>query len=484
MNNTLYVKRFESVIGMDVTEDFLLPDYQPEVRRVIGVKSSVSIDGKYLSGDELEADGGVTYTLLYIGGDGAITQSSHTSSFTGHIPLGSDGDDRYSASDLIMSCSADNVTCRVTAPRKITLSSKVRLGLMSQKPQNVSLNTDITSVRRKTEKFTTASLCELRQTGEISGEIREREGVEIIFAAGDICISDVRIDKNSSNKAVVKGEGYITVLMFDSDNGYFNVKGRAPLEEEIILPDMAADATCRAAVFPSVVMIEVGVSDDGVVSWKMEYDLDIDVMKCTECEITTDAYLPESEEKLTMNGYSAYTPGGMINGRLTTSANMKIGADSSYICSWGSGSIDRCEIREGRMTLGGSAKISVVKSCDGDVTIDDVTIPIRYECEAMAGAENSDGALKRTKVGVTDINVRKDGDTLGITAELALSAAVLSEKNTVCATQIEAISESASTSKKNMVRVYVPDVDETPWDVEKKFRLGKEAKLEGEVYII
>ena len=61
MNQTIYVKRFDTSAVCDVTEDFVLPDYIPEVRRVIGVRTTVSADGKYLSGDELETDGGVTY---------------------------------------------------------------------------------------------------------------------------------------------------------------------------------------------------------------------------------------------------------------------------------------------------------------------------------------------------------------------------------------------------------------------------------------
>lgn len=213
-------------------------------------------------------------------------------------------------------------------------------------------------------------------------------------------------------------------------------------------------------------------------------------MKCSETEVTSDAYLPDSEEKLTMNSYSAYSPGGVVNGRLTTSASVKIGGDSAYVCSWGTGNIDRCEIKDGRMFMTGTAKISVVKSGGGEVSLEDVNIPIRYECEASADASNSDdgGLVKRTKVSVTDISARKDGDTLGITAELSVAAAVLGEKNVTCAASITSAADASKTPdasrRKNMVRVYIPDRGETAWDVEKKFRLGHEAVMEGDAYII
>ena len=83
MNQTIYVKRFDTAAVCEVSEDFVLPDYIPEVRRVVGVRASVSSDGKYLSGDELETDGGVTYNVLYVGGDGVLCMTSQTSSYTG-----------------------------------------------------------------------------------------------------------------------------------------------------------------------------------------------------------------------------------------------------------------------------------------------------------------------------------------------------------------------------------------------------------------
>ena len=85
MNRQLSVKRFDSVHTTDVSEDFSLPDYIPEVRRVVGVQSSSTVDGKYLNGDELEADGSVMYTVIYLGGDGglcAVPLSSWTEAST------------------------------------------------------------------------------------------------------------------------------------------------------------------------------------------------------------------------------------------------------------------------------------------------------------------------------------------------------------------------------------------------------------------
>ena len=123
----IYQKRCDTENTVDVSEDFVLPDYCPEVRRVLGVTARASVGGKYLSGEELEADGDVTYTVVYMGGEGEICQSSQTSAYTGHIPLKTEEGDRFTPGDIVLSCAAEGVNCRVTSPRRITLSSRVKL---------------------------------------------------------------------------------------------------------------------------------------------------------------------------------------------------------------------------------------------------------------------------------------------------------------------------------------------------------------------
>ena len=161
MNTTLYIKRFENTASADVTEDISIPDYLPEVRRIVGVHAGVTVDGKYLTGEELEADGSVVYTVLYTTADGSLAQLSESTSYTGRVPLKTE-DDRYGSEDIVLSASAENVNCRVTAPRKITLSSRVKMCAVSQKSVDGLLHVLSTSgeaaVRRKVSSVHTGCM--------------------------------------------------------------------------------------------------------------------------------------------------------------------------------------------------------------------------------------------------------------------------------------------------------------------------------------
>lgn len=489
----IYLKRVETEAALDLSEDFVLPDYQPEVRRVIGVRANAYADGKYLSGEELEADGALTYTVLYVGGDGELAQVSETSSFTGHIPLKTE-EDRFTPNDTVLSVSADGCSCRVTAPRKITLSSKVRLGLCSSRPAETSLKTDSAALRRKTAGVSSAGAAEIRHNAEISGEIREREGMRLVSAVGEICVSDVRF---AGDGVSVKGDAYVNLLLTDPDGSYVTSRSRTPIDESVRLPDgfvpqkgsqQSGDFASSAAAFPSVTMTEVSLADDGLISWNMEYALDVDCVRKIKSEITDDAYLPESEgEVLTTSELRVIGALGASSGRLTHQQSVKIKPGSSYVFAWGKGEVDKIALKDGRMSVGGNVKISCVVENDGEYSLEESSAPFRFECEAMADGEEDGGEIRKVAVNVCDIIARQDGDEVGFTAELSVSVFALSEKITPAVTEITPV-ESASAGKakkdRSTIKIYVPDPDESSWSVEKKFRLGCQPEKNEGFYII
>lgn len=499
MNSTLFVKRFDPTVTTDVVEDMTLPDYLPEVRRIVAVQTNATVDGKYLSGDELEADGGVTYTVLYTTSDGSLAQFSQTTQYTGHIPI-SNGDEseisHFSAGDIVLSANLDNVNCRVTAPRKLTLSSKVKLSALSQKPQDASLKIEKTSevsektVRRRALDVSTAYMTEIRQTGEVSGEIREREGMKLICANGNLCLNDVRCDNKNSdkNRIVIKGDAYLNALMQTPDGEYVVSRSRAPIDEEILLPDKQTDVnntkSAAATAFGKVVMIDIEGSGGNFV-WKMEYDIDCDITHSIIAEITTDAYLPDSEDILDTAEIKVLSAASAVNGRLTTSATIPMRNGSTFVYAWGTGVPDKSEINSGKMTVSGAVKLNVITVGNGEFYLDDVTIPLKYECEASSEAEklNAEHLLGRMQVDVTEINARADGNTLNLTAELAITLSMLAETTKSIAVRLTP-TENVEKTKKNMIRVYIPDLGESEWDVEKRFRLGHEAVREGNAYVI
>ena len=479
---TLFKKRFDTGSVCDVSEDFTLPDYQPEIRRVVGVRARATTDGKYLTGEEFEVDGGVTYTVIYVGADGEVHQASETSSYTGKMPASSEND-RFGGADLVLSATCENASCRVSAPRKITLCSRVKLGLMSQRPIPANMKAD-GEVRSRRESVDTAHITEIRHTSEVEGELREREGMTLVLASGETCISDVRV---SGDRATVKGDAYVNLTLRTPEGEYVTSRKSAPIEEEIALHDDLRGEEVRAAAFATPLMLEVESADNGEIGWKMEYDVDLDVMSASQTDVVLDAYLTEAEDDVKFSEVDAYYPASSVNGRLTTSAAVKAREGMRPITAWGSAAVTGCEVSGGRMMLSGQVKLCVLMKGEGEVACEEAVVPLRYECDAYPGAADTDGGAMtcRSSVAVCDVGVRQDGESVHLTAELAIAASALGSRRVKFVSEVAPVGDKKSASSNGcVIRVYAPSEGESAWDVEKHFRLRDTAQSEGEYYII
>ena len=504
MDAVLYEKRLDTGTAAEVSEDFTLPDYRPEIRRIAGIRAQASVDGKYLAGNELEADGSVTYTVVYQDADGRLYELSETSSFTSKLPTGAEeGEDHPGAADLILSAEAENAVCRVTGPRKVTLSSRVRLSLVSQKPSDFTLAVpeEAVRVRRKTGTVKTGVMCEARGSFEVSGEIADRSG-RIAGAQGSVCVSDVRFE---GDRLIFRGEASVTALLArdsseEKPNGapcedYLITRGTAQVEEPVVLPERVrgavngADRAVRGAVFPKVILTELE-TEDGSIRWRMEYDADAVIMLCGEGEITEDAYSPDTETETEEKSCFSLSPAAVRNGRVTLTGRIRTDRDAEFVTAWGTADPGKCAVRGGVAQLNGTAKVTVLTRTGDEFSASEATLPLRYEWEALPGAQDADeGAVTgRMEAGIASITATPSGSDGGtewsVTAEVWIAAALLSSSPVHGAVRLIPVRTDTPVPKKNVIRVYIPEPGETPWDVGKRFRLPAEAAPVDGVYVI
>lgn len=504
-NNVISTKRMQSETQQEVSCDVMLPDYRPEIRRVISVEGTASCEGKYLSGDELEIDGSVTYTVLYVGGDGDSAQRlsslSETAPFTAHIPMktqnGSGEEDRYTPSDIAVSLTAEQCSCRVSAPRKAALLSRVRIGVLSSRECDVSLRSDKNAgeVRRKNRESSSSSVREYRASFECGGEMTEKPGASLVSAKGSVCVSDARV---TADGVKFTGEAYLDILMRDEGGGYGRKCARAAIDE-VIPTDSGAkgDAGQLACVFPEVTMTEVNMSDDGEITWSMEYDAAADVTTRRKADVTEDAYLPGARgEEVKREKISVLDAAAASNGRLTLShtAAVQQGSGNAKLSAvWGRAECDKPILKNGRVSLSGKLKLGWSLTDGDDTVTGEGAVPFRYETEAKsADGGDEDGAealLPFSKCAVTlcELGARQDGDKLTFVCEVGISVLAMREREESLLTSVSrraSEEDESGGAHEAMLCVYVPDDDEDAWAVEKKFRLGHSPDEHGGKYII
>ena len=90
----------------ELSGDFSLPDYQPEIKRLLRVKVTVSPPDKYIGAGNADFSGMIDYCILYAGNDGALYCANESQEYQFSVPL--EGSSDFDLGDGLV-CDADRM---------------------------------------------------------------------------------------------------------------------------------------------------------------------------------------------------------------------------------------------------------------------------------------------------------------------------------------------------------------------------------------
>lgn len=119
----------DSTLTQDMTKELSLPDYQPEIKRLLRITATVQPPTRYIGGGNIEFSGNVDFVILYSGDDGMLYSFPTSADYV--LRTAADHDHALSyLPDDHMTCYAvidsDMVNGRVAGPRKLTVRCRVR----------------------------------------------------------------------------------------------------------------------------------------------------------------------------------------------------------------------------------------------------------------------------------------------------------------------------------------------------------------------
>ena len=196
------------------TEEFSLPDYQPEMKRLLRVRVTVMPADRYVGAGSAECSGRVDYCILYAGNDGAIYCTNQSGEYRFSAPLEMPSD--FEAGEGIL-CSVDSsvesAVGRVVAPRRLSVKCRLR-----------------SRVR----------LYGIRASGELS--LGEAEGIErlcgeseyaaVFFGAGEeLRLADeILCEEKDQSLRVICADGRVFVSEATAGSGSVNCRGEVCLK--------------------------------------------------------------------------------------------------------------------------------------------------------------------------------------------------------------------------------------------------------------
>ena len=119
-NKVLQKERVMQSLPIESGGEFVLPDYMPSVRKVLRIEATALPPSKYVGGSSAQMSGEVLHTLIYIGEDGETGATVLPSKYEFSIPANGEF-----IGDITASVEVEGINCRITAPRKLTIRTRL-----------------------------------------------------------------------------------------------------------------------------------------------------------------------------------------------------------------------------------------------------------------------------------------------------------------------------------------------------------------------
>ena len=462
----------DRIVTTDISNDYTLPDYEPEIRRILNVSSVVATPAKYISATGAEFNGNADYNVLYVGVDGELHSISLDAEYSFSMPIDIDG---FDFNEGIISCTdsaVQSLSTRLTGPRKLNIKCRIKSHaraygtLILDEKVNGGVPRD--SVEILEENCENARL--VRGSSdilELSEEfIRDSSNTRIVSADSNVFISSVTPYDGSVN---VQGEAYLKMLCADDSEScmHSNLTQRIPFSISMDLDDITPKSLCSAKGYVSDLSVS---NDDGRVICDMGIFVDVEGQSSTTVKYVKDMYSTQKHSNCLFRDYSVPTCGYNHNGNFSMNErimreNFSLPEECRIVDVYASAFVDNTDVQNGRATVLGSIKYTLILCCKGEYSSVDVVLPAKYEFDV----ESSDITTCESNMNVLFCRARMDVDNISIDAEIGICSSGVGSTKIISLDEIKFGEEIGK--RKGEVTVCYKGVDDSLWSIAKKYHI-------------
>ena len=468
------------VVNTDISEDITLPDYYPEIRRVLCVRENMLPPAKFISGNKVDVSGVVDYNLIYVSSDGRLSSAPLSAEYSFSLPLENISEFEISDGITVLAHStAESSSVRVSAPRKLQVRSRIRSsvsvwGKMSC-AEDIQGAIDPSSI----ERLSDAAVC-----------------ADIICESSDVVSLEAEQKLPSENCRVALAEAYVLVNGMEREGEIVRINGdvvlkmlavceeeelreciikKLPFDAETELEDAEGnDSRLRAAGSVSELTVSV---EEGIASVKADIILEMCAIQNKSVNYVKDIYsLTQNSEQQTRvyelpilleNKNFSFSQSDRVE---LSELNFPLGAE--MIDVYGGAYIDDIGFEDGKYTMRGNSRYSIICFVDGEYSNCDVRLPFEYECGGDREISCFDSCLT-----LNNCRAKNDGEYLNIDAEIFACCSILGSSAAEMVSRVDFYDEIEQES--GVWTVCYVEKGEEPWNIAKRYRI-REGDIKGD----
>lgn len=424
-------------VSCEAVGEYTLPDYQPEIRKLLHIRAAVLPTGKYMGGAKAEFAGTVAHTVLYADAEGKLASATLNADYDFSLPLPDGGE--YTA---VVDTMAEGTTCRLSGPRKLSLRTRLRslVHLMREECitpdiRGMGSAADEASLERLTESAESMTLtCGSSGEFTLSSTVRmDTPGADAraVWAGGNLLITESRAQEGG---CLCRGEAWVRCLLSEGDAAPVTVREKIPFEQ--FVPVEGAPDNASYIAYGRLVMADVTIApgegeENGTLGFDVSAEIDACATSSRPCNPVRDLYSTAYEMNCRHRTLAVSRPLGTAMGNYTVSGSRprtECEAENAATIVDADGRLEICGVsaEHGRAAVSGKLIAQVIFTAAGEgqdgapaLNSAEIVTPFRVETELRPAA----GSLPQFDCHgeLIAVRARIEPNTLAVDAEIALA---------------------------------------------------------------
>ncbi len=470
-------KVYESEGTVNLSEDFALPEQLDDAKRVVRCEAMLRPGGRYVNGSEVEYEGEVVYSVLYITDVNSIKNAVFKAPYSAKFIM----PQQVNELRVTVMPTLDNVSCKLVSVRKMNLRCNVKMQVSAYKEascepafEGESGEEDAQECEKKT--------CEVPYMKVIQAEKRDcrvSRDVELPSGVGNVkeiisCSVSLRPCEITvmTGRALMKIEARfmcVYTVMNDDDVAYHSIDKKYILENSLDDADMYEEYEGGANIYCKELTVSLNGSGDENQGIEVDFTYDI----CARffgndtCRAISDVYSCDYENTAEMKTLASESFARSID----ASAGFNTTVDAPHVCDV----ISPCacavlrsvkfDMNEKKMHADADVAVSAItKDSDGRFGTFENIIPVRVSFDSGADI------VKGGTVYISESEIALRDGNIVISGSMGFSCQIFEDhENSIIKSISVDHSKERDRSGALPITFYYPDEGENLWDIAKRY---------------
>lgn len=468
-------EKFSDTLEQSIDGEFLLPDYYPDIARILKCKGTAKILTKTSHASGVTVTGTVMISLFYIDHtDSKVRCYQTTVSFTKEVSA----DIQTENGKIEVSCCLDYLNCRLSTPRKFDIHGTVSIRVEIKENESIALlsTCDDKHMQLKTKQIDhTKEICSTERSVSLNEELEVTPSLSGISSVLYAEAAPVFLEcRTVTGKSIVKGDLHLRILFDDVHGDIKTHETNVPFSQ--ILDANGVDEYCDCDVSMDLSSLEVRTRTgmDGEcrsINLSATVQIKLTVSKTTPEIIVVDAYSTEYEIVAEAQHHHFDRRLQNLDETFTVSERFDFPqAISKVIDTWCFIKYDNCKIEQGSITVNSLLCCEVLA-----LTQDQTPIYLEktFEFSQQFSLEDKDVAdvlLDPQLIVLAEAYALTGETSAEIRCEIRLISPVYTRMPLIAITQIKADPEIKKEQDRDIsLVVYFARCGESVWEIARKY---------------